>query len=870
MPKINARPDQKLPNYDIVLTDGQDYVGLIGKADQLGRNPVEQTSLKTTTGNQSYSDLIPPYMVIAQDDWTGGRASREFEKDVTRYKDGLRANTERASGVILYGRETYCDGLRDDDRSLPGSMKMQQLTGARRYLAKRFSAGEDKDATGLWFWVRKKGTPRGPLIVALYDDDSNAVGSELQSASLAVADMNALVSELKLFAISSESLTGTTNYWTVAYGADGDDDNNHWEIGVNTASGTTKKSADGSTWAAETIDMYYRVVETNTQTGGHFFEYKKGWYFITKPNDGSAASKLYLNGARGLGASNAGNLDKLIASANHGLTEAQATGAIIMVIEGAGSSEEQNWRVITGVPSSVSFSVDEDWLIAHDSTTVWVVIGADIWTEIDWSSYITKPVTSVLVSTQAIAYFAQGEADNIVRMKEEIDTGAWVRTFADDSTNKAIHLTEYNNSGMKIVRTNGDGTSSECATPTTWTDLASWTSPTVAVGDKWDRFTNAIPYKDYNLDDIAVLFKEGGPWQWKNGSADESTTPEMAAVASYKNGLVAFRQGSYLYFSVQNTLWRFYHPNYDDVGPTNDEGLPVGRQGNISFGIAYPGRVVVGVDAGPSGYSSILVNSGGTAYHEMYRAPYGQRITAGGLQVIPGSTPDRLWLRQGADIVYLPMPSETYDPYQDTSYPFTHEFVLELGNMTAGLYDAWKYWKSLKLRTLNLIQSETTGERTTWIECDYRTSEEDEWTTLPDDFTISPVQEQDFDDYYGVSSQVLYLRIRGYSTDSEETPKLTALAIAGVTVTQPKFSYELTAVCSYTDKDGLSDTMLPEDKVKKLDEWCGTARPLRLYSGNALFDDIAVFLMPLPARPRATAQAVGEHDYQVNIVLQEA
>jgi len=866
---MSVGPDIKNPTHDIALTDGKQFVGLLGSAEELGRNPVEQTSLKTTTGNQSYSDLEPPYMVVAQDDWTGGRASREFERDVTRYKDGLRVNTERAGGVILYGRETYCDGLRDTDESLPGSMRLIPLTESRRYLSKQFEAGANKDATELWFWVRRKGTPNGALTIALYSDDSGDIDSELQSTTLAVTDLDPLVSEHKIFSITSESITDDTDYWVLIAGAEGDDDSDHWEVGASGDSGTTKKSSDGSTWASDTIDLYFRVTEGDTQTGGFWIEYKKGWYFITRPNDGTTASKLYLNGSRGLAASNAGNMDKLIASAAHGLTAAQATGAVVMVIEGTGSTEEQNWRVITGVPTTTQFSVDKDWLIEHDATTAWVVLGTDVFTEIDWSANVTKPVTCAYVSTQAIAYFCQGEEDNIVRMKEEVDGGAWVRTFADDDVTTAIHLTEYNNAGtMYLVGTNADGKAKEGATPTSW---ANWAPAAgVAVGAKWDRFTGACPYKDYELEDIAVLFKEGGPWQWKDEVADEMNTPEMAAVASYKNGLACWRQSSYLYFSVQNTIWRFYNPNFDDVGPTNDEGLPVGRQGNISFGVAYPGRIIVGIDGGESGYSSVMVNSGGTAFHEMYRAPYGQRITAGAFQIIPGSEPDRLWIRQGADVVYLPFPSETYDPYQDSNYPFTHEFVLELGDITAGLYDAWKYWRSLKLRTLNLLESKTTGIRTTWLECDYRTNEDDEWTTLREEFTVSPVQEQDLDEEYGVSSQVIYMRIRGYSIDTSETPKLTAAAISGVTITSPKFSYQTQAICSDRDKLGNAEDLEPWEKVKILDDWSGTARPLRLYSTNPLYNNIAVFLMPLPVRPRASAQLVNEHDYEVSLVLQEA
>ncbi len=136
-------------------------------------------------------------------------------------------------------------------------------------------------------------------------------------------------------------------------------------------------------------------------------------------------------------------------------------------------------------------------------------------------------------------------------------------------------------------------------------------------------------------------------------------TPEMSAIASYKNGRASAVQGSYLYFSVQNTVWRFYNPEFSDVGPTADNGLPENRQGPITGFVAYPGRTLSCIDAGASGYSSVMISTGGATWHESYRAPLGERIFAIGFQVIPGTQPDWLWVRQGADIVGVPYPSET-------------------------------------------------------------------------------------------------------------------------------------------------------------------------------------------------------------------
>lgn len=855
-------PENPDSPYHILLTDGKDSVGLvcIPDADAIGRNPVEVSSLKTSSGNQKYSDLQPPYMTIAQDDWTGGRAASEYESDVTRYADGLRMNTERSTGVMLAGRETYATGMRSDLRSLPGSMKLIALTDSRRCLTVRKVADVTFSGMQIWFWVRRKGTPKGDLTVRLRADDAGNPHTVLQSVTLEADDLEKLISHLYIFTITAESITSGTAYWVEIVGASGDTDDNHWEVGVKEETGTTKRSSDGTTYASADVDLYYRVTTTDSGEEGHLFEYKKSFYYVSKPGDGTAAV-LQINGARGLGASNAGQLDKLVCSAAHGLSANEAVGCVVMVIDGKGSTEAQNWRTVTANGLS-NFTVDADWEIEHDATTVWVLLGLDKWTTIG-STGLTKPVTDVWVSSAEFVYFCQGEDAVMIRMKEEVSGGAWVRTF-DAETTKAVFLTEYNNGGTQyMVRTNGETTASEVATPTSWADFGAW-GTSKAVGKKYDRITGVEPYKDYNLNDAVVVFKEAGPWQWKDEVVDKMRVPEMSAIESYKNGRASCVQGSYLFFSMQNSIYRFYTPNFDDIGPVNDEGLPTGRQGPVVAFVAYPGRIIIAVDAGPDGYSAVFSGSGGSTWHEIYRAPLGQRIRAMGFQVVPGPLPDRLWLLQGADIVWLPYPSETYDPYQDDEYPFAHEGVLEFANMTAGLYDAWKYWKALKLRTENLSE----GER--WMEADYRLSEDDDWEEFPDAFDISPVQEQEFDDDFGIAGQVLYLRLRMYSTSTAASPKLKAAAISGVTVTQPKFSYQVTVQARLKDLNSQKEQSEPYRKVRMLDDWCGQARPLKLYCTNPLFHDVKVFLQPLPTRPLASAEKVGEWEYQFAIVLQEA
>jgi hypothetical protein len=956
MPDIWVDPETENPAYDLILDDGTERIGLVavGDADALGRNPVEQSSLKTSTGDQSFSDLTPPYTVIAQSDWTGGRAAEEFEKDKTRYADGLRANTERASGVILSGREVYSTGIRSDLRNLPGSMRMVALIGGRRYCARSQTSDFNFNCTHLWLWVRRKGTPKGALTINLRSPSIGGVTgvNTLQSTTLAIADADDLISEFKIFDITSTALAIGTVYYIEAVGASGDNDLNHWEVGMKEDVGSTYKSSNGSDYIADAFDLYVRATTNTAGYNGMFFQYKKAQYFISCPDNGTA-SPVLINGVRGLATSNAGNMNKLICSAAHGLATDEAIGAVAMVIEGKGVGETDNYRTITANDAN-TFTVDSNWLIEHDSTTVWVVLGLDSWSQLS-ATGITKPVTDVHVASNGYVYFCQGEDAVIRRMKEEIDTGAWTRTFADE-TDKAVFMTEYNSTsyndaGIKIVRTNGDGTVSETDVPSSWIDLSDWqsscavtkmeytlkvvtltcinnfsignkitvsgvntgftvtnidgdwvcfagttstqvvfkvatqptgTTPqtitvgsvdktTVKVGDVYDRITGIEAYKDTGgTDDAVVIFKESGPWMWQNGAADEMRTNEMMAVSSNRNGRVSGVQGVYLFFSVMNTVWRFYNPTFDDVGPTNDQGLPHNRQGYISAILSYPGRVIISVDAGVDGYSAVFTSPGSANWHEIYRAPKGERLRGMGFQVIPGSSSDRLWVHQGNEIIYIPFPSDTYDPSQDASYRFTHEFVLEFASISSGLYTAWKYWKKLQLRTDGVVKDATTDDQITWLECDYRLDKDDDWQTMPENFTEADVEEHDFDDEFGISSQILYMRVRGYSRDHTKTPRLTAAAVSGVVVVEPKFAYQVTVQALYTDKAGNKETIEPYEKIRRLDVWCGQAQPLKIYTTNPLFHNKKVFLMPIPVRPIASAEKMGEHEYQFSIALQEA
>lgn len=855
-------PSPRNPNaaYDVELFDGSKRIGLHVSGD-MARNPVRASTLKTTSGNQSYSDMEPPYTAIAQDTFTGGRGALQYEKDVTRYRDGLRANTERDGGVILAGREQYAKAIRSGAWYLPGGMKMVDLLETKQYLGNKITPDDDIDVVKIGMWVKKVGTPND-LTMAIY---SHNVGgrpfASLATGTISADDVDDVISEFVLVEIGTESLTGSTSYWAVVYGDDDDDAENHWQVGVKNESGTTLKNRTGYylNWSSVDVDLYFQFQEEAETVKSFWFEYKKGWYVLTQPVSGGAP-QLFLNGARGLATNNAGDKGKLITSTAHGVSEEDAIGGVLYVIAGSGSSDDKNWRIVTGVSDTDEFEVDEEWGTTHTVTTEWVLLAPGLMSEIDVSSDLTKRITDVLVATNEHVYFCQ-ENDVIVRMMEENDTSVWTRTFTDEAV-KADFLAQYKNgANEKIVRVRL-GNIYECTLPDNGDALATWTDA-VTPGSQYDRIRGIQTYKDYDLDDAVAIFKESGAWFYKDEQVDEFRTPEMKNIMSADTGVVSNVHGSYLLFSVQHTLWRFYNPEFSDIGLQMDEGLPVHRQGPVSAIEPYPGKIYIAVDGGEDGYSGIFSSGVSSNYTEIYRAPKGERILGLGFQPTPGESLDRLWFTQGADVLWIPFPSATYDPYQVDNYPYTHEFSIELASITAGLYDAWKYWRSLKLRTEGL------GADEQWIEVDYRTNDDEDWVPLNDVFVESPVQSQILKDL-GVSCQVIYLRVRGYSASEYLTPKLLAVVLNGVTVTEPKFYYQFQAEILYEDPDGNATGIAPYKVVEVLDNWSGRAQPLKMLAKNPLFHDREVFLLPVAVRGKSSAPKVGEFDYVVTIGLQDA
>lgn len=842
---IIVEPDFDFPTHDISLSDGKNSVGLI-LCDSAGnhnphaitRAPVPRTALKTTSGNQKYSDFEPPWSPVAQEDWSGGRGLEDFDLDVSRYYDGWRANTLYGQ-IFLGGQETYGTGYRDANSSLPGSVSwLSILPGTNKYAAVKFTTLAAYSATTIYLWLKRKGTPPQDLNVVLCSDDAGNPGAALQSAAIDTDDITDIISEFYKISFTGKLLGPSTDYWIKVYAADADDDN-CWMIATKASAGTTKRSPDGAAWYNAAYDLYYRITGDDGGRRYKFFRYKYALYAIRKKAFGSPT--LYINGDRGVADANTGALGTLV-DATKSWTVNEWAGCVVRIIGGKGVEEAQPWRVVSS-NTATALTVSEDWLIEHDTTTEYVILASNKWTEITGHG-LTADVKSILVIND-IVYLAQGDSVNMRRARWYNNGGTATYEYADDGTNKATFLKDardYTDGNLRIWRANNDTISVSKAPVAAWgTNLVFGTA--IPFMDSWGKITGLDSHGENA--DLLWVFREGSVFVINTSDkAEEIPLKEMHASMEYTNGSVSLPHNVYLYFNFGDGLERYYNNLLDDVGPNKDEGLPNTRQGVISCMVGYPGKILAGIDAGSNGISSVLVNSGtsdGSGWSEIYRAPAaGLRVWDMAFDPIPGNTIDRLWIAVGDDFLWIPFPSGVKKPTRESNYTYVHESVVQSGYIYVGLYDIHKFFHSLKLFTEGLSKD------TCWVEVDYRIDDDTAWTTIDGEFDESPMKELNLVPSYGVNGKRIQLRLRLQTSDNTKTPIIKGTVLDNVSRVPVKYAYSF-AFRNY-DNDvnllGEPEDYTADTKQTLLNQWAMELTPLLMRSTYKQYDNQTVFIDP--------------------------
>lgn len=893
MATIRVAPNEANPTHHIQLNDRKGVTLGLTITDSQGNpkplrepglytvNPVTTTAFKQTSGQGGYDIFEYPYNPIVQDDGSGGRGNLDFERDSTKFYDSFRAATWRANKAYAGPQEQYVSGAhRSLIQSMPGSVGWIQMTGVNRYLYKRFQATGMTTAK-VWMLLRRKGKP-GDLTIGLYEDNAGARGSLLDDVTIPYTETADVLMEW-LNQSLAQTLTNGSYYWLVAYADAGDTDGKHWLMGVNEEVGSSSTSETLVTSpTAAVFDLYYRFSDTDSEKTCLGFEYKEQQYFLVSGSSG--APSLYQMGDRGAADSNTGQLTKLI-DATKSWTTDEWVGKIVLITDGPGKLEAQPWRTITA-NNGTTLTLDSAWTIDHTTTTEYVILGDK--PRLISGHGLTAPVTDVVVSPQGVVYVCMGDSTTVRRLRAFNNAGVWadfsdaVNCQAAEGTLTAVFMVYKPQAGTFVVANNdlagavSVNTSTNASVPA-WGVALTW-GTAKTVDSKYRRVQGLIVHPDPGGNEAVWIFKTDMPYVLSSSGNPYPVGPEeFRSVRSLYNGVRPIRQDVYLYFPLLQGLERYYGGTYTDMGPNLGEGLPTERRGNIVSMVAYPGKFFVAVDGGSAGYSSVLVSGG---WHEMYRAPKGQRIKHMAFQVIPGTDLDRLWIYQGNDFIWLPFPSSTTNELDDENYLHTPEFAIELSRMHAGMYDVQKMVKLLKIQSDRLEVAPNDNRPICYIELDYKKDDDEEWTTLDQPFTISPTQTVDFTPVYGLAGKRLRFRLRVYTRDASKTAVFLAIMIFTVMRVDVKSFYGLfNILCEDDESVGMREgdkSISGLDKLQKIRDWGDASNDsmLRMRSVSPLLDDKMVFLnVGSFSQIRFKSESGNEHSreaYLVQVTLQDA
>ena len=873
MPNPVVNPTASKPTHHVLLTDGVVSVGLIAVDSNqaanpraISRAPAPRTALKTATGSTKYSDFNFPWTPISQEDFSGGRGSQDFDVDTTRYFDDYQVNT--VFGTVTLGPlPQYSTGFYA--HNMPGSVKFTHLIGSSAYLATQIDVLTSFTASDALINIKRIGTPAKDLTVRLMSISGGLPDQVLATGDIAVADIDKNLSRwIRKTFDATTSLTATTGYWLEVFSEDGTEED-HWAIATQSSPSSviSKISSDGATYNDSNVDLYYRITPVKANYNYKFFQYKGAQYAIRQT--GTGAPTLLRNGYRGAADSNSTNLSRLYdATQSWGTLENGGFGelkdGIVWIISGPGSEEEKPWRRILSNGAD-ELTVDTPWIVTHTTATNYVILGVKKWIEITGHG-ITVPVTNKPLVINDIVYFPLGDDTEMRRMREYNNAGVWTVGWDADTGNKAVCLAAVRDAtnGLEIWRAlNKDSSgyiSVSKAAVIDWsgTDLSFGAPTNTTLKDQWGKIINILEYGDTTKQ--LWILREGTVMTLSSGKPDEIPLSEMHSLMSYVNGKSFVTHNVYLYFNLGQRIEKYYNRSLEDVGPNRDEGLPDNRQGYCSCMAGMAGTILFGINGESDNFSSVLAqnlsSTPGGGFCELFRSPNkGDQVWDIQYQPMYGHLQSGFWCACGDDILWIPFSIDKESPLAQ----YTHESALVSGYCYASLYDVYKLYKSVRIFAENLKEDEQ------FIEFDYRTDDEEEWTILNDEIYQSVTDVELTDTHKGVTAKRLQWRIRIQSTDHTKSPLIKALAIEAVSRIPIKYSFAF----SYRNKEhdvdlnGEPDEMSAEDRQDIIDSWAENLVPLKMRCIRHQYDDQIVFIEGVPTSPTAEMS----EDYSSRLTL---
>lgn len=319
-------------------------------------------------------------------------------------------------------------------------------------------------------------------------------------------------------------------------------------------------------------------------------------------------------------------------------------------------------------------------------------------------------------------------------------------------------------------------------------------------------------------------------------------------------GRAVTHQDVYLWFSLTgNRIERYFDGSLEDVGPQKGTGLRRSRQGEASALAPYPGKVFASFNTRGQGHSTVHVRRS-SAWHQVFRGPAIYDIHDVDTQPIPGKdNPDRIWVSIFGRILYVPLPSYTFNPLRDEAFPYTFQGYLTTGWITADLIDVDKLFKSVTLFTENLSSTDRYIQLEYMVDTgglDRRRDTTSDWTMVTTNYTTSPSQSIDLAATY-VTGKRIRFRAGLYTNDPTETPVLKAMLLEALISFPLKFSYTFNFSLSdiEIDWDGTGTWTSVGADDTQLVTWLNSPTPLTFRCPYTPYDNKTVKLESLGSRP---------------------
>jgi len=889
MNELQVASDLSASSHDFMLDDGAQQ-WFFNLADLvIDQQPSTPNNVFDTGGDGGeFGRFTPDHAHLLQRDWGGGRGQYDWE-DNTKYLDSREAWTLIPGKVTPVPQHKYQQGFGEGAtdaivsgseilNSLPGAieynvagaaherlsddMRMIKLTAQDKY-ALQANTPSNVSIGSIYLYIRQIGIPSSTLTCEIADNTAGSPGTVRWTGTISAdsrAD-DAPIIKLREFRAAEYSITANDDPFIVIYGSGaGDDDNNHWEVGIIEGGSRQghKDAASGGSWSHvdEQICFLASKKERANQDREIIpFEYFGALYAIQKRLDGTA-SKLFINGDRG------------VADVSSTTTVVDGTkswpvdifvGATVRLVEGTG--KRQVGVIISNTATTLTIAATEDWGEAPDTTTEYVIRGSDVWQEVTLSGDGIDDMVTDFVVTDNTVYFAFGNTGSVM-LRWRWDSAAHT---GDDEPNskKADYLEVHQDDTGNVQLWAGHNTTAGGNVFLEHWDIPSWgsglgTSPDIDVGDDSAKITGLLSHEGR-----LWVFKEDKPYYLSQNYA-LPVEVGLESMFDQNNGRAHAAWKRDIYFAWSYSVEKMRGVTVDDIGPWKGSGLPQARRGKISSILPIHAFMMFGINAGPNRTSSVLFYNE-IGYGELYRAPsVGHKIRNVFWDSVPGGN-DRVLIDVGDFLfVSLEFPDDTLNFLEDSTFKYHHQWVIESSTYDMQAQQLSKLFKALTLTTDNL-------DYKVKIHCQYQVDGKvgsTEWQTIGD-YYESPHQSLPIDEG---RRKKIRIRFIGTTEDATVPPVMEAAVLEGFARTPVKYNYPLNISTKKlaSSLDGYRAN--PDDFVSWLIDASQEGGELELHAspGFALLDELDVVILPPAILRQYRNRKDGQWEGNVRLVVRDA